>query len=117
MREIIFYKTESGNCPVEKFLDSLNSRQAQKMVWVLSLIEELDRAPSQYFKKLVNTDGLWEVRLMIDSNIFRILGFWDGDGLVVLTCAFQKKSQKTPLKLIRLAEKRKQNYFQRKYNE
>ena len=38
MREINFYKTESGKCPVEEFLDSLSSKQAQKVTWVLRLI-------------------------------------------------------------------------------
>ena len=53
MREILFYRTESGSSPVEDFLDSLESKQAQKVAWVLQLIEELDVVPSQYFKKLV----------------------------------------------------------------
>jgi len=55
MREILFYRTESGLSPVEEFLDSLESKQAQKVAWVLQLIEELDVVPTQYFKKLVNT--------------------------------------------------------------
>ncbi len=46
MKEIVFYRTESGKCPVEEFLDSLTAKQAQKVVWVLNLIEELDDVPS-----------------------------------------------------------------------
>jgi len=42
MRTIIFYRTEAGNCPVEKFLDSLNAKQAKKVLWVLQLVEELE---------------------------------------------------------------------------
>ncbi len=49
MREIRFYRTEAGYCPVEKFLDSLSGKQAQKVAWVLQLIEELDFPPAQYF--------------------------------------------------------------------
>jgi len=52
MREIHFYRTEAGYCPVEKFLDSLPGKQAQKVAWVLKLIEELDFVPVQYFKNL-----------------------------------------------------------------
>jgi phage-related protein len=37
--------------------------------------------------------------------------------LVVLNHAFQKKSQKTPLKEIRLAEQRKNDYLRRKQHE
>jgi phage-related protein len=92
MKEIIFYKSESGKCPVEDFLDSLPSKKSQKVAWVLSLIEELPSIPTQYFKKLVNTEDIWEVRIVFGSDIFRLLGFFDGPQLVVLNHAFQKKS-------------------------
>ena len=45
MREIRFYRSESGSCPVEKFLDSLSGKQAKKVVWVLQLIEDMDIIP------------------------------------------------------------------------
>jgi hypothetical protein len=38
MKEIIFYRSESGKCPVEEFLDGLDVKQAQKVVWVLNII-------------------------------------------------------------------------------
>ena len=114
MREIIFYKTTGGKNPIEEFLDSLSAKQAQKVAWVLNLIEELEIIPGQYFKKLVNTDDIWEVRVKIGSNIFRLLGFFDGSKIVVLSHAFQKKTQKTPRQAIQLAEKRKDDYFRRK---
>ena len=113
MREIVFYRTRSGSCPVEEFLDSLSSKQAQKAVWVLQLIEEFDNIPSQYFKKMVDTDELWEVRIQSGGNIFRILGFFNGDNLLVLNHGFQKKTQKTPRKAIKLAEERKKDYLNR----
>jgi len=114
MREIIFYRTGSGKCPIEGFLDSLSSKQARKIAWVLSLVEELEVVPRQYFKKMVNTDDLWEVRVRMGSNIFRFLGFFDGAKIVVLSHAFQKKTQKTPQQAIKLAEERKIDYFGRK---
>ncbi len=114
MREIILYETASGKCPVESFLDSLNPKQALKVTWTLQLIEELPKVPTQYFKKLVNTDEIWEVRVIFKSDIFRLLGFFDGNNLIVLNHAFQKKTQKTPKQAIRTAEKRKQDYFERK---
>lgn len=114
MREIFFYRTASGRSPVEEFLDSLDSKQAQKAAWVLQLVEELDRVPVQYFKKLVSTDDIWEVRVRMGNNIFRFLGFLDGSKRLVLNHAFQKKTQKTPSKEIRIAENRKRDYFARK---
>ena len=114
MKVIYFYRTESGSCPVEEFLESLQSKQAQKVAWVLQLIEEFDVVPVQYFKKLVNTDDLWEVRVQIGGNIFRIIGFLDDEQLVVLNHAFQKKTQKTPKNDIKLAEMRKRDYLNRR---
>lgn len=70
--------------------------------------------PAQYYKKMKNTDNLWEVRVTVGSNIFRFLGFFAGPSLVVLTHVFQKKSQKTPKKTIRVAEERKHDYFKRR---
>jgi phage-related protein len=114
VREVIFYKTSSGRSPIQEFLDTLTSKQAQKTAWVVNLVEDLNVVPRQYFKKMRNTDDLWEIRVRVSGNIFRFLGFFDGKKLVVLSHAFQKKTQKTPRQAIRLAEDRKQDYFRRK---
>ncbi len=116
-KEIIFYETASGKCPVEEFLEGLKPKEAQKITWVLRLIEELPAIPKTYFKKLTNTDGIWEVRIVFGSNIFRILGFLDGSKLIVLNHAFQKKTQKTPQQAIKTAETRKRDYFKRRYKK
>ncbi|MCP4369035.1 MAG: type II toxin-antitoxin system RelE/ParE family toxin [Deltaproteobacteria bacterium] len=113
MKTISFYRTASGKCPVEKYLDSLTDSQATKIAWVLKLIRDIDQIPSKYFKKLVNTEDIWEVRVDVGRNTFRLLGFFHGKELIILTNSFQKKTQKTPLKVIRLAEKRKREYYSR----
>ncbi|MDE0145605.1 MAG: type II toxin-antitoxin system RelE/ParE family toxin [Nitrospira sp.] len=117
MREIIFYRTESGGCPIEEFLDALTSQQARKVAWVLQLIEELDAVPVQYFKKLVNTDGIWEVRVPFGGNTFRLLGFLERGNVVILTHGFQKKTQETPKKEIKIAENRKKGYLNRRHSQ
>ena len=114
MRTVNFYRTESGKSPVEDFLDSLSGKQAQKVIWVLRLVEELDVVPRQYLKKLVNTDDIWEIRVQFGGNIFRLLGFFDGTTLMILTNGFTKKSQKTPRQEIELATRRKNEYLSRK---
>jgi phage-related protein len=114
MKEINFYRSESGKSPVEEFLDNLTAKQAKKVVWVLNMVEEHINVPSKYFKKMVNTDNLWEVRVNLGSNIFRILCFFDGSEIIILTHAFQKKTQKTPRQAIKIAEKRMKDYFKRK---
>ncbi len=114
MREIRFYRTASGRSPVEEFLDSLSGKQAQKVVWVLRLVEELDSVPAQYLKKLVGTEELWEVRAQHGGDTFRLLGFFDGARLVVLVSGFAKKTQRTPPQEIARAEERRRDYLSRK---
>ncbi len=113
MREILFYETKAGKAPVIDFLEKLPPKEAQKAAWVLSLIQELPTISSKYFKKLVNTEDIWEVRIASGKNIYRILGFFDGERLIVLNHAFQKKTQKTPKQVIKIAEQRKKEYFKR----
>lgn len=114
MREIHFYRTSNGECPVEKFLDDLGPKQAQKVAWVLRAVKELGMVPRQYFKKLDGTNDIWEVRADFGNNAYRLLGFWDAGKLVILTNAFSKKTQKTPSREIEIAEQRKRDYFNRK---
>jgi phage-related protein len=114
VREIIFYETAEGNNPIKRFLDKLDAKQVKKVTWTLQLVEEQEIVPSKYFKKMINTDDLWEVRVASGSNIFRLLGFFDGAMLVVISHAFQKKTQKTPKQAIETAEERKKDYFRRK---
>ncbi len=114
MRSILFYKTISGKCPVEERFDSLSDTQVAKITWVLKLIRETQNISTRYFKKLVNTDDIWEVRVSVGKNIFRLLGFIHDRELIILTNAFQKKTQKTPKNEIQLAEKRKKDYLSRR---
>ncbi len=111
MRSILFYKTNSEHCPIEKFLDSLSASVAKKVVWVLKIVEEMDIVPKQYFKKLVNTDEIWEIRVQAGNKTIRLLGFFAEGKLIILTNGFYKKTQKTPLKEIKIAEKRKKKYI------
>lgn len=111
-REVLFYRKPDGECPVEEFLDSLPAKAARKVVWVLNLAEDLDRIPSRYFCKLADTDDIWELRVKLGSNISRVFAFWD-DSRIILTNGLVKKTQKTPLEEIRMAENFKEDYFQR----
>ncbi len=113
MRQIVFYRTEKGDSPVLKFLEGLNDKQAQKVAWVLRIIRDFDFIPKDYFKKLGGTD-LWEVRVNVGNNTFRLLGFMDRNNFIVLTNGFQKKTQKTPKKEIEIAEKRMGDYLNRR---
>ncbi len=113
-KTVVFYRTTDGKCPVQEFLDSLTGKVAQKITWVLILIEDLDIVPSTYFKKLVSTEEIWKCRIQVGSNAYRIFCFFDGHSVVVLTHGIIKKTQKTPQREIEKAEAYRRDYLQRR---
>jgi phage-related protein len=115
-RSVIFYKTAEGRCPVQEFLDSLPGKAAQKVIWVLQLLEDMDIVPVTYFKKLIGTEEIWECRIQHGSNIYRIFCFFDSYSVAVLTHGFRKKSMKIPMREIERAESYRRDYFSRRKN-
>lgn len=114
IRTVKFYKTVEGACPVEEFIDSLPGKAAQKVTWVLTLLQDLDVVPASYFKKLVNTEDIWECRVQFGSNAYRLFCFFADKSIVVLTHGISKKSQKTPRQEIERAEKYRRDYLLRR---
>lgn len=112
-REAIFYRAPGQECPVQEFLDSLPAKVAKKVLWTLTLLEDLDVIPAHYFCKMPGTDEIWECRIRLGSNIYRIFAFWD-DNKIILTHGLIKKAQKTPKNEIERAENYKSEYFSRK---
>lgn len=104
-RQVIIYKNHFSD-----FYRKQDVKTRAKIDYVLKIIRELDQIPSQYFKYLTGTDGLYKARIKLGSNIFRVLCFFDNGNLVVLLNGFQKKTQKTPKNEIRLAERLKKEY-------
>jgi phage-related protein len=113
-RTVIFYRTADGKCPARDFLDSLFGKVAQKVAWVLQLLEDLEKIPVVFFKKLIGTEEIWECRIRYGSNIYRIFCFFDSHSVVVLTHGLVKKSQKTPRTEIERAESYRRDYLNRR---
>jgi phage-related protein len=72
------------------------------------------QVPEKYFKHMEGTKGLFEIRVEVGNNIFRIFSFFDKGNLVVLGNGFQKKTQKIPKTEIEKALKIKEEYFNEK---
>jgi phage-related protein len=85
-----------------------------KIEWTLKLIQVTKQVPDKYFKHLTGTKGLYEIRVEVGSNIYRIFSFFDEGNLVVLGNAFQKKTQKTPKQELEKAIKIMEEYFNEK---
>ena len=104
-RTIIFYKDYFN-----EFFVKQTDKVKDKIIWTLALIEELPRIPETYLKHVEKTSGLYEIRIQLGSNIYRIFCFFDQGQLVILANAFQKKDQKTPKREIERALKIKEEY-------
>ena len=104
-RKITFYKNY-----FQAFFERQNKKVKEKIVWTFDLVEDLQRVPETYLKHIENTDGLYEIRVQLGSDIFRIFCFFNKGQLVILANGFQKKTQKTPKQEIELALKIKKEY-------
>ena len=102
-RRVEFYKTYFN----EFFLRQPQKVRA-KILWTIELIEDLENVPKTYFSPIKK--GLYEIRVKLGSNIYRIFCFFYKGKIVVLMNAFQKKTQKTPKQQIEKALKIKKEY-------
>ena len=85
-----------------------------KIDWVIGLIRSLRMVPEKFLKHLEGTDGLFEIRVKVGSDIYRVFCFFDEGNLVILLNGFQKKTDKTPKNEIDKAERLKKKYYEDK---
>ena len=91
IREIIAYKNYFGD-----FLIKQPIKVQDKIFKILEAIETLERIPTTYLKLISGTNGLYEARIQIGTDIWRVFCFFDKGKLVIILNGFQKKTQKTP---------------------
>ncbi len=109
IRKIIFYESY-----FIEFYNKQNKKVKIKIQYVFELIKQVERVPKKFLKYLSGTNGLYEVRIEYQSDIYRIFCCFDEEKLVVLFNGFQKKTQKTPKKEIKKGERIMKEYFERK---
>jgi phage-related protein len=108
-RTIVFYENH-----FIKFYQDQNDKVKGKIQQVLELIKQVDRVPEKFLKHLSGTEGLYEIRVEYQSNIYRIFCCFDEGKLVILFNGFQKKTQKTPKSELDKAIELKKEYFLQK---
>jgi phage-related protein len=99
------------------FYNSQSLKVQDKVDFVIGLVMTLRIVPEKFLKHIEGTNGLYEMRIKVGSNIFRVFCFFDEGNLVILLGGFQKKSEKTPPKEIVKAEKQKKEYYYEKSKE
>jgi len=92
------------------FYEKQTSEVQKKIEWTLQLLRTIERVPKKYFDHITGTDGLYEIRVEYQGNIYRIFAFFDKGNLIILGNGFQKKTQKTPKSEIEKALKIKKEY-------
>ena len=108
-RQIIFHK--------QYFMDfylGQTEKVQEKIEYVFKILRTVQNVPKKFLDHMTGTDGLYEIRVELDSNIYRIFCCFDKGNLVVLFNGFQKKTQKTPKQEIDMALKLKDEYFNSK---
>lgn len=109
IRELFFFKNYFRD-----FYITQKPKVKKKIVWTLKVIEEVERIPDVYLKHLEGTDGIYEIRVQVGNDIFRIFSFFDKNNLIIIGHGFQKKSQKVPKAQIEQAEKIRKEYHEEK---
>lgn len=99
VRSIVFYKSYFMD-----FFKSLKDQKVKdKVLYVLRIVETVQRISTDYLKHIEGTNGLYEIRVKFGSDIYRVFCFFDAGKLVVVANGFQKKTQKTPKREIERA--------------
>jgi len=109
VRKVIAYKYH-----FEKFLLAQPIKVQDKIYKVIEIIETYQRIPTTYLKAISGIKGLYEARIKLGSNIWRVFCFFDKGKLVILLNGFTKKTQKTPKKEISKAINLMNSYYEDK---
>jgi phage-related protein len=99
----------------DDFMATLNAAEQKKVRYILDLLETEDRISTKFIKHI--RDGVFEIRIEYNSNIYRIFFIFDDGKIVVLFNGFQKKTEKTPENEIQKALRIKNEYYEYKQNQ
>jgi phage-related protein len=110
IREVVAYEDHFIN-----FLKDQDRKVQDKIFKIIDAIETLERIPSNYLKHLEGTNGLYEARIKLASNIWRFFCFFDKGKLAILLNGFTKKTEKTPNSEIQRALRLMKKYNLERY--
>ena len=106
---VVFFRTDQGNDPVRDWLEGLGERDEIIIDTDITVVAENWPlvAGTSLVKKLRDEGNLWEIRSRISDGkrIARVM-FTIEAGEMILLHGFVKKSQRTPLKDLRIARGR-----------
>lgn len=113
--EVEFYETEKGEEPAKDFILSLDKKMRAKMVDTIVFLQDNGNELREPYSKYLS-EGIFELRAKVGSDITRVLYFFYVDRRIILTNGFIKKTQKTPAAEIEKAKRYRADYLRRKGN-
>jgi phage-related protein len=111
-RQIIYFKDYFFD-----FFEQQTEKVKEKIDHVLFVVTVANRIPHKFFQHLEGTNGLYEIRVEFQGNIYRIFCCFDEGQVVILFNGFQKKTQKTPSGELDKAVKIMNEYFDEKLKQ
>lgn len=114
--EAEFYETIDGKQPAKEFLLTLDTKMRAKMTNIISILQDNGYELREPYSKHLS-EGIFELRAKVGSDITRVLYFFYIDRKIVLTNGFVKKTQKTPPQEIERAKRYRADYLKRKAAE
>ena len=109
VRQILFFKGY-----FLEFFAQQSEKVKEKIDQVLYIITIVDRVPTKFLRHITESDGLYEIKVEFESNIYRIFCCFDKGNVVVLFNGFQKKTSKTPRRELDRANEIKLEYLNSK---
>jgi len=88
-RKIIFYEHYFTD-----FYLKQSEKVQEKIEYVFKILRTVQNVPKKFLDHMTGTDGLYEIRIEFESNIYRIFYCFDKGNLVVLFNGFQKNLKK-----------------------
>lgn len=114
--EVEFYEKLNGEQPAKEFLLGLDKKMRAKMVDTITILQDNGYELREHYSKHLS-EGIFELRAKLDSDITRVLYFFYVDRHIILTNGFIKKTQKTPPAEIEKAKKYRADYLKRRESQ
>jgi len=106
---ILLYRPVGSGSPVTEFLEDLPEKHQAKIVAALDYLGQ--QGPALRRPHVAHVKGkLWELRVSLARNEYRLLYFFMEGQVVVVAHGFAKKTQAIPAREIETAEKRMKDY-------
>ena len=111
--DVEFYETAEGDQPAREFMLSLDRKMRAKLTNMIALLQDNGYELREPYSKHLS-EGIFELRTKVGSDITRVLYFFYVDQRIILTNGFVKKTQKTPPREIERAKKYRADYLSRR---